>query len=422
MPASLASKKPPVGRPVGRVDARWQQSVSRRKAIAKLAGALAGSPLLQSDLAAQRDPRPFNDHKRLPGLNEMMVSFDFEPVCFANVSQVTYDYTAHGDGSEFTVRRNRQAFDWVDLVPGKPIDPKTIDLSTEILGTKMSYPIMVAPSAAQVPLHPDGEIGMHRGATAAASTPTILSHVSSLPVDKVAGAATGSLWAQFYPQQDRTVGRKILDEAQAAGCTAIVVTVDQQASYYERSEHNRNLGGSARRPSARGAAAAQGVGGPGRYRVSTTRLWYTWSYLDEIREVVKVPLIVKGILTSEDARLCIEHGMDGIIVSNHGGRSMDYGPSTLEVLPEIVAAVNGRIPVITDSGYRRGTDILKALALGARAVLLGRTPRWALGAFGAPGVQRLLEIMQRELVVAAAAAGRGTLASIDSKIVTTNFP
>ena len=206
-----------MGRPVGRIDARWQQSVSRRKAIAKLAGALAGSPLLQSDLAAQRDPRPFNDHKRLPGLNEMMVSFDFEPVCFANVSQVTYDYTAHGDGSEFTVRRNRQAFDWVDLVPGKPIDPKTIDLSTEILGTKMSYPIMVAPSAAQVPLHPDGEIGMHRGATAAANTPTILSHVSSLPVDKVAGAATGSLWAQFYPQQDRTVGRKILDEAQAAG-------------------------------------------------------------------------------------------------------------------------------------------------------------------------------------------------------------
>ena len=122
---------------------------------------------------------------------------------------------------------------------------------------------MVAPSAAQVPLHPDGEIGMHRGATAAANTPTILSHVSSLPVDKVAGAATGSLWAQFYPQQDRTVGRKILDEAQAAGCTAIVVTVDQQASYYERSEHNRNLGGSARRPSARGAAAALGVGRAG---------------------------------------------------------------------------------------------------------------------------------------------------------------
>ena len=141
--------------------------------------------------------------------------------------------------------------------------------------------------------------------------------------------------------------------------------------------------------------------------MSTGRLWYTWQYLDEIRKFVKVPLLVKGILTAEDARLCIEHGMDGIIVSNHGGRSMDYGPSTLEVLPEIVAAVNGRIPVITDSGYRRGTDILKALALGANAVLLGRTH--ALGARrvrGSRASQRLLEIMQRELVDAAAAAGR----------------
>jgi 4-hydroxymandelate oxidase len=407
---------------VGRIESGWRQSVSRRKAIAGLAGVLAGSPLAQAWLSAQADPRPLKEHRRMPGLDEMLVAFDFEPVFFANVSQVTYDYTAHGDGSEFTVRRNRQAFDWVDLVPGKPIDPKTIDLSTEILGTKMTYPIMVAPSAAQVPLHPDGEIGMHRGATAAANTPTILSHVSSLPVDKVAAAATGPLWAQFYPQQDRAVGRKILDEAQAAGCTAIVITVDQQASYYERSEQNRNLGGSTRRPSARGAAAAQGVGGPGRYRVSTTRLWYTWSYLDEIRKIIKVPLLVKGILTADDARLCVEHGMDGIIVSNHGGRSMDYGPSTLEVLPEIVVAVKGRVPVITDSGYRRGADILKALALGANAVLLGRAPRWALGGFGAPGVQRLLEILQRELVDAAAAAGRGSLKSIDSSTVSTHFP
>jgi isopentenyl diphosphate isomerase/L-lactate dehydrogenase-like FMN-dependent dehydrogenase len=156
--------------------------------------------------------------------------------------------------------------------------------------------------------------------------------------------------------------------------------------------------------------------------VSPVRLWYTWEYLDELRKIVKVPLLVKGILTADDALLCLEHGVDGVIVSNHGGRSMDYGPSTLEVLPEIVAAVRGRVRVITDSGYRRGTDILKALALGANAVLLGRAPRWALGAFGAPGVQRLLEIVQRELVEAAATAGRPTLASIDAGIVTTRFP
>ena len=130
---------------------------------------------------------------------------------------------------------------------------------------------------------------------------------------------------------------------------------------------------------------------------------------------------MKGILTAEDAALCVEHGMNGIIVSNHGGRSMDYGPSTLEVLPEIVAAVKGRIPVLTDSGYRRGADILKALALGANAVLLGRTTRWALAGFGAPGAERLLALMQAELVAAAAAAGRATLATIDRTLVTTKF-
>jgi isopentenyl diphosphate isomerase/L-lactate dehydrogenase-like FMN-dependent dehydrogenase len=202
-----------------------------------------------------------------------------------------------------------------------------------------------------------------------------------------------------------------------------VLTVDQQASYYERSAQDRNLGGRGAGRGGRGAApgAARATAGPARYRLQPGRLWYTWQYLDEIRRMLNVPLLVKGILTGEDAKLCVEHGVDGIIVSNHGGRSMDYGPSTLEVLPEIVAAVNRRIPVITDSGYRRGSDILKALALGADAVLLGRATRWALGAFGAPGVQRLLEIVQQELVEAAAAAGRPTRASIDRSIVRTHF-
>jgi 4-hydroxymandelate oxidase len=403
---------------VGKVEARWRQSVSRREAIAGLAGMFAGS---RARLAAQADPRPLKEHRRIPGLDEIRNSFDFEPVFFANIPLTTYDYTAHGDGSEFTVRRNREAFDWVDLVPGKTVDPQSVDLSSELLGTRMRYPILVAPSAAQVTLHPDGELGMHRGATAASNTTMILSHVTSTAVDKVAAAAKGPLWSQFYPQQDRALGRKILEEAQNAGCTAVVVTVDQQASYYERSEHGRNLGGGPRR-TGRGSAVPRETSGPGKYRVSPNRLWYTWAYLDEIRKIVKVPLLVKGILTPEDAVRCLEHGVDGVIVSNHGGRSMDYGPSTLEVLPEIVAAVRGRVPVITDSGYRRGTDILKALALGANAVLLGRAPRWALGAFGAPGVQRLLEIVQRELVDAAATAGRPTLESIDAGIVTTHFP
>jgi 4-hydroxymandelate oxidase len=405
------------------IEHRWRHSRSRRQALASLAGLVAGSPLVAG--AVQQDPRPLKDHKRTPGLDEMASSFDFEPVMFANVPMAIYDYTAHGDGSEFTLRRNREAFDWVDLVPGRPIDRASVDLSCDVLGLKMKYPVMVAPTAAMVPLHPDGEAGMHRAATAASNTPMIVSQNTSLPIDRIAPAAAGPLWWQLYPYPaaGRETSREVLDKVQAAGCSAVVVTVDQQASYYERTAQDRNLGGTPR-PAGRGGAPAGAapVSGPALYRLNSGRLWYTWRYLDEVRQMIKVPLVVKGILTAEDAVLCLEHGVDAIVVSNHGGRSMDYGPSTLEVLPEIVAAVKGRIPVITDSGYRRGSDILKALALGANAVLLGRATRWALGAFGPAGAQRLLEMMQQELVDAAAAAGRVTLASIDASVVKTNVP
>jgi len=243
-------------------------------------------------------------------------------------------------------------------------------------------------------------------------------------VDRIAAGAKGPLWWQFYPSQSLEATKEILDSALTAGCRAVVVTVDQQASYYERTAQDRNLGGRGAGRGRGGAPAPPSTAaatGPARYRLQPGRLWYTWQYLDDVRRMLKVPLLVKGIVTAEDAVMCVEHGVDGIIVSNHGGRSMDYGPSTLEVLPEIVAAVNRRVPILTDSGYRRGTDILKALALGADAVLLGRATRWALGAFGAPGAQRLLEMMQQELAAAAAAAGHRTRASIDKTAIRTHF-
>jgi isopentenyl diphosphate isomerase/L-lactate dehydrogenase-like FMN-dependent dehydrogenase len=405
-------------------EAEWLQSPSRRRAIVKLAAFLAASPLAA---AGQQDPRPIADERRFPGLDELLTSFEFEPVMHANVTRSVYNYTAHGDGSEFTLRRNREAFDWVQILAGEAIDPDRVNLATDVLGARMRFPIMVGPTAFQVPVHPDGEAGMRRAAAAADGTPFVLSHNSSIPVEKVAAAAEGVWWSQFYPQEDREIGRETLDRVQAAGCSAVVITVDQQASYYERSQRTRNLGGSPRGPAPpRGAAGRGGAARPpagiARYRVTSPRLWYTWDYLDEVRKLIRVPILLKGILTHEDARLAVERGVDGIIVSNHGGRSMDYGPATLEVLPEIVDAVGGRIPVLTDSGYRRGTDVLKALALGANAVLLGRVTRWGLGAYGAPGAQRVIEIVQRELVAAAAAAGRPTLASIDRSLVRTRFP
>jgi isopentenyl diphosphate isomerase/L-lactate dehydrogenase-like FMN-dependent dehydrogenase len=244
----------------------------------------------------------------------------------------------------------------------------------------------------------------------------IVSNVASLPIEKIGAAAKGPFWFQLYPKEDPDINRETLERAQAAGCRAVVVTIDQQASAYERELHDRHLGPPTNRRTAREATPRT------PYRIREFRLFYDWKLFAEIRKLTKVPIIAKGILTAEDAKLCLDNGLDGVYVSNHGGRSLDYGPSTLEVLPEIVDAVNGRCPVLFDSGVRRGTDILKALALGASAVCLGRIPRWGLGAYGAPGVQRILEIMQAELVQAMAAAGQPSLTAINRSLVRTDFP
>jgi isopentenyl diphosphate isomerase/L-lactate dehydrogenase-like FMN-dependent dehydrogenase len=253
----------------------------------------------------------------------------------------------------------------------------------------------------------------------------ILSINTSTPVAKVAPASpAGTLWGQFYPLENRATTQRSMDTYENAGVNGIIVTVDQQASYYERTQQDRNFGGRVAGTGGFGAGAGGGATAPtgaARYRINGFRLWYTWQYIDDVRKMVKGKMLIKGILDPEDAKLAIEHGADSIIVSNHGGRSMDYGPSSLEVLPEIVAAVNGRIPVLFDSGVRRGADIFKALAMGANGVMLGRTTRWGLAAFGTAGAQRLIEILQQELVQVAAAAGCAKLSDINKTTVKTHF-
>jgi len=403
---------------LSRSDDRWRHSLTRREALLSLAGMLAGSPLLR----AQLDPRPLNAHRRVPGIDEMMTAFDFEPICFANMPLANYDYMAHGSDSEFTLRRNREAFDWVELVERPGTSPDAVNPATEILGIRMEYPIFVAPSTRQRDLHPDGDAGMYQGATAT-GTPMILASGSSIPIQKVASSAAGPRWSQFYPIQNLTAARDQIELFQANGARAIVVTVDQQTSRYERDLHDRYLGGSTTPRRVEGAEPfAASTRGAAKYRVDPRRMWYSWKYLDDIRPFVKGPMLIKGIINPEDAKVCVERGYDGIIVSNHGGRAMDYVPSTLEVLPEIVDAVGGKIPVLVDSGFRRGADIVKAIALGASAVCLGRAPRWGLGAFGPAGVQRLLEILHAEVRDAMARTGRATLAALDRTAVRTNFP
>ena len=397
---------------MGKIEKRWRTGMSRREALCGLASFLAASPLLH----AQRDPWPLGPHRRFLGFDEMRDVFDFEPIFRANVPLSVYDYTAHGTESEFTLYRNRDAFDWVDLIDRGGVDPKDVDTSTELFGHRMPSPIMLAPTARQRDLHPDGELGMHRAATTTGTT-MIVSNASSLPFARIAQGAEGPLWFQRYATREMEPNRVALGGAQEVGAQTIVVTIDQQASYYERDLHDRHLGGTPRRVTRRAPPSP-----PNPYRVSAGRLWYEWKLFDDLRPMCEVPMLAKGILTGEGARKCLEHGCDGIIVSNHGGRAIDYGPSSLEVLEEVVQAVGGRVPVLIDSGFRRGSDALKALALGADAVCFGRASRWGLGAFGEEGARKVLEILNAELRQAMAAAGVSSIARIDRSIVRTNFP
>jgi isopentenyl diphosphate isomerase/L-lactate dehydrogenase-like FMN-dependent dehydrogenase len=395
----------------------WGNSLTRRNAVRGLTGFLAGSSLLR----AQQDV--FRDHSRSPGLEELTSAFDFEPIAHAKLPREVFNYTAYGSAGEFTLRRNRAAFDRVELVPRGVANVTKVDTSTEVCGTKMAFPIMVAPTAAHVALFPEGEAATHLGCTNASNTPMIISANASLPVAKIAEAASGPLWWQLYPRQQPESNRPLLETAQQAGCQAIVITVDQQAAYYERRLHDRHLLNIVNRGGrgGRGGGRRPGAAGENPYRISRNRAWYDWKLFHDLRPMIQVPMLAKGILTAEDARLCVENGVEGILVSNHGGRALDHSPATMEVLQEIVDAVGGRIPVIVDSGFRRGSDVLKALALGASAVCFGRAPRYGLASFGADGVQKVLEILQGELVLAMAQTGRPNLASIDSSLVRTDF-
>jgi 4-hydroxymandelate oxidase len=398
--------------------------VTRRGLLGGLGAGLAGSALVE----AQQDP--FHDHSRVPGMDELKTVIEFEAVAFAKLPRETWTYTAYGVEGEFTLRRNREAFNWVELVPSGVVDVASVKTATTVLGTPMNFPMMVSPSAAHGALYREGEVATHRAASDASGTPMIISANASFPVDKIAAGGSSPVWWQLYPQEDLDHTKELLDRALAAGAKAIVMTVDQQAPYYEHSLHDRHLnagplgGGGAGGTAGggapgRGAQAASAAGNP--YRLPQGRLWYTWQYADQVRKMVNVPLAVKGVLTAEDAKEFVSHGFDAIYVSNHGGRSLDYDPSTLEVLAEIVDAVPTRVPVLFDGGVRSGSDILKALALGAKAICLGRTIRWGLAAYGPAGVQRVLEILQGELMMAMAQTGVADLASIDRSLIRTHF-
>ena len=390
--------------------------MTRRDALRNFGLFVAASPLLRSQFI------PRDTHQRIPSLDEITSVFEFEPVARAKMLGSAYDYVTGGVEGEYTLRRNRKGFDWVTLIPHVVGDVRSVDLSTEVLGQQMPSPILISPSSGHQRLHRQGEKETHRGATAAGVT-MIVSHGSSFRTPEIAVTAEGPLWQQLYIHRNLDAARERIDQAVESGCLAVCLTVDTQfGSLRERLTHNRHLNppnpaSASRRRSRRTLIRAQEL-----YRIRPESPDQSWEFLDELRTWSDLPILVKGLLTAEDATLAVEHGADGILVSNHGARYLEHTPSTIEVLPEIVDAVAGRIAILIDGGFRRGSDVFKALALGADAVSLGRPPLWGLGAFAAAGTQRVLEMLQAELALAMAGAGCSRIDDIDPSMVMADFP
>ena len=334
--------------------------------------------------------------------------FDYEALAQTTMDPAHWDFIQGGSDDEVTLRANRAALEHIRLRPRVLVDVSVIDTCTSVLGAPVSMPLLVAPTAIHCLAHPEGECAT---ATAAgrANTLMIASTTATRSLEEIAQAASGPLWFQLYVYPSLQYAEKLVHRAESAGYRAIVLTVDLP-TLGNREKDRRN--GVVIPPPPFLEANFVGVEKSGQEWVTLT-----WESLSWLRSITSLPILLKGILTAEDALLAIEHGMDGIIVSNHGGRQLDTAVASIEALPEIVEAVAGRCEVYIDGGIRRGTDILKALALGARAVLVGRPILWGLAANGAEGAYHVLEILRKELELAMALAGRPALSSIDQTLV-----
>jgi 4-hydroxymandelate oxidase len=349
---------------------------------------------------------------------------DFEAAARQRLPTMVFDYFAGGSGDEWTLRENLRAFQrWV-IRPRVLVDVSSPDPRTTVLGREVAFPILLAPAAFQRMAHPDGELAVARAA-AALGTVMVLSTVSTVSLEEV--AATGvPRWFQLYVLRDRDLTARIVKRADAAGYGALVLTVDTPVLGRRlRDERNRfappagiemaNLVGMDLPASEVGSSLSP-------FFLSRQDSSLTWEDVAWLRSLTPMPLVLKGIVTAEDTRLAVEAGVDGVVVSNHGGRQLDGAPATLEALPEVVEAAQGRVEIMLDGGVRRGTDVLKALALGARAVLVGRPYLWGLAVGGEAGVRQVLELLRDDLVLAMTLAGRRRAVDLDRSAVSPAQP
>lgn len=334
---------------------------------------------------------------------------DYESAARAKLSVPAWEYYNSGSADEITLRRNREALDALQLKPRVLVDVATIDTSCTVFGYKLPHPILLAPTSSHSLAHPDAETATARGA-GQAGTIMVASTLSNRTIEDICKAASGPIWFQLYVDDDRKAVQALIERAEAAGCKALCITADAPVSYArDREAHIRNVAPTLPFPNVGGEAKAGGGGG-------RTRRHFSWNDLAWIRSFAKTPILLKGILNPDDADEAVKRGVAGIVVSNHGGRALDTEPATIEVLPAIVDRVAGRVPVLFDSGIRRGTDVLKGLGYGASAVLIGRPYLYGLCIAGADGVRDVIQILRTELEGAMAMTGRTRLADIDRSI------
>ena len=336
--------------------------------------------------------------------------FEFEALARKRLPKKEYDYIAGGATDELSVERNRRAYESWALRPRVLRNVSALDLSTTVLGKKVSLPVLLAPCGGHKKAHPEGELATYRAA-AAAGTILAVSANANTSFEELARAATGRLWLQFYPFRDREMTKSWLRRAEEAGYEAVCITLDSVWP----PKRERNIRNNYKQ--ARGVNYPKAVPGKSPVRGGGDPA-ATWKDLEWIKSQTDLPVVAKGIMTGEDAELCAEVGADAIIVSNHGGRHLDNTLATIEVLSEAVAAAKGRVEILLDGGVRRGADVVKALALGARAVFIGRPLFWGLAVDGERGVARVLEILREEIEITMAKCGRSTVAGIDATVVT----
>jgi isopentenyl diphosphate isomerase/L-lactate dehydrogenase-like FMN-dependent dehydrogenase len=408
------------------------QATSRRRFIQYLAASplFAGTSLaaLAGEVAPERPADPYvwapRDYNHLiSDPKEALDVFDFEPVMHKNVPPAHFGYMASGVDDDVTLRANRDGFLKFQLRPRRLVDVSKIDMSTEILGQKYASPIVIAPTGGHRAYNADGEEGVARAAKAGDHL-MILSTQASASVADVVAARGRPIWSQLYATNRFEVAKHHVESMERQGAIAVAVTVDrvggrnQETALRMKRLDTRQCSGCHDTSSLQASMARnpiyEGADLTGLKNIQSSAL--TWDDIKRLRDATKMKMLLKGILAWEDAKMAAEAGIDAIIVSNHGGRADEAGRSTIESLPEIIQ-VSGNMPVLIDSGFRRGTDIVKAMCMGAKGVAIGRPYLWGLGAFGQAGVERVLDLLRTELTVAMQQVGAPSLKDLKPAMV-----